>query len=167
MSFLRETEISSSRLLTALASLTLLFVLGFWTQSEPIPASIAVSVPLVLMLFGWSLFTGFRWLLCENDLRKFLGFKSDLPILPRNPDTMDYLRPIVAETMDEILNRILALKGRLSSAMSSKEFDACREAIRKERELYEKRRKLVRRFGFEVRSERKRLKSLRREGQAA
>ena len=168
MSFLRNTEKSVRWLLSAAISFVFMFVLGFWTQGrpeDPIPILVEIGLPLVFILFLCSVVKGISYLAAENEFRKFLGLKSDFDILTLNPETMDYLRPMVTTKMNEIFDQILAFKKQLSSSRSQEESEHYRWLIRHSRNLYEKRRKLVRKFGFEVRSPRKLLKSLRKQKQ--
>jgi hypothetical protein len=131
------------------------FVLPSVTSSSSTPFLVATALWGCAMLFAQHRVQ--LWLRAGNDLRVVAG--EDYRRI--NHAT---LQVRVTTHMNWLFNSILEEKDRLAMATSPEEKLRCRFAIVLKREYYERIRKSMRLFGFEVRSERKLLKALRRAG---
>ena len=106
------------------------------------------------------------WFQAERDFCLFTGHNAPVPAASK--ECTDFLRNHVMVHMDAIYLRILTYKNYVERTESGAECKYWRTKVQETRAEYEEKRRLVRRFGFtEIRSERKRLKSLQKQSQAA
>jgi len=112
------------------------------------------------------------WAYREKVFLNFVGVNA--PNSRRDTGLRALIQPKVDARMNELWERISRLKveidqfnGRsIASCEDIARFEKIRESIRSEREYYEMKRAIVRSFGFQARSERKRSKELAK-GRAA
>jgi hypothetical protein len=145
-----------------------------WTQAAitsatPIEATTMIIFAVSLMIFFLSILKLIIWLEREGRFSELV--KIDPPGSRWDERQMNLARPLVEYQGNALFNEILSLKQKLQDVTAEgpgpeaiskamKEVEEIRKAIRDKRAEYNKFRKLINKFGFGIRSERKRLKAL-------
>ena len=159
---MRKSDLSALFSLLGAVSAASLFVWGIISKSTSAVAAIACVAGICFYALGYVLMHVYK--AHEEKFERLIEYPA--PRIFQN-DYRDELRPVVESKMDVEFSNIVSLSNRVKDLLKAPgqilEIERVRKELDDARESYESNRSMLRSFGFNVRSERKRAKALRKQ----